>query len=163
MKKFVYLFLALLVPGLVFVFLKYAGSNKFDVPNLPEPGKPLHSDCVGNVEGPYAVPDSVWKFVPERGKPAHVVVFSDRGLDATEVSGAIREEIGSAVSFVMGGSLAFDSAGQSRWKSCVFLLQPPAQSVLLDSEGRIRGHYDLRSREETDRLRVELKILTESY
>jgi hypothetical protein len=45
----------------------------------------------------------------------------------------------------------------------VFLLEGPRQAVLIDSQRRIRGFYDLRNRDEVDRLRVELKILLEKY
>jgi len=159
LKKILYLFLALLVPGLIFVFLKYAGSNKFEIPVLPIPGTPLHSDCTGVVDSAYTAPDSIWRFLPNREKPAHIILFAAPGLDTANVARAIIDEIGNNVVFVRGESLSVDSALQARWKSCVFLLQSPRQSVLIDSQGRLRGHYDLRNLDEKDRLRVELKIL----
>jgi hypothetical protein len=58
---------------------------------------------------------------------------------------------------------AGDSATCGRWKKCVFLVNEPWQAVLLDQDKRIRGYYDLRNRDEEDRLRVELKILLKKY
>lgn len=163
MKKFVYLFLALLVPGLIFVFLKFAGSNRFDIPVYPVEGKSLYSPCAGEISGPYFIPDSAWRVLPDKDKPAHVVMFPVRNLNADETASAVTEEIGSPVVFSLAQSWALDSVLLNRWKTCVFLLQDPWQSVLVDNQGRIRGQYDLRKREETDRLRVEIKILIESY
>lgn len=162
MKKFLYLFLALLVPGALFVFLKYGASNKFDIPVLPSTDSPLHSDCQGKIQGSYIIPDSVWSWIPEKHKPAHVIVFGVPGLNPAAVAAAVSDEIGNNVVFTMGETLSADSTTQARWKSCVFLLSSPKQSVLVDTLGQIRGHYDLRGLEEVDRLRVELKILLEA-
>jgi hypothetical protein len=47
--------------------------------------------------------------------------------------------------------------------TCDLLLQKPWTTVLLDDQRRIRGYYDPTSREEVDRLIVELKILLKKY
>lgn len=163
-KKFTYLFLALLVPGLIFVFLKFAGSNRFDVPVYPLEGTPLRSACTGEVTAPYQLPDSVWTFLSEAASAsARVALFPAPSLDAAAVTAAVKEEIGDGVAFVDMASLSGDSITLARWKSCSFLLEGPRQAVLVDNERRLRGFYDLRHRDEVDRLRVELKILLEQY
>lgn len=163
-KKFTYLFLALLVPGLIFVFLKFAGSNRFDIPVYPLEGTPLHSACVGDIRGPYQVPDSAWQtLTATAAATAMVVQFPAEGLNGAAVANAVKEEIGNEVSFIPMIEMTSDSATLARWKSCVFLLEGPRQAVLIDSQRRIRGFYDLRNRDEVDRLRVELKILLEKY
>ena len=163
-KKFSYLFLALLVPGLIFVFLKFAGSNRFDIPVYPQEGMPLHSACAGEIQRPYYLPDSAWEALGSSTQTRAIVVqFPTEGFDAAEVDQAVREEIGENVSFVSMDQFAADSALLIRWKSCVYLVEPPRQTVLVDNQRRIRGFYDLRSRDEIDRLRVELKILLEKY
>lgn len=162
-KKITYLFLALLVPGLIFVFLKFAGSNRFDIPVYPQEGTPLHSACAGEVRGPYQVPDSAWQVLNVSATAAMVVHFPTEGLNGAAVANAVKEEIGNDVSFIAMEEVTPDSASLARWKSCVFLLQSPRQAALVDSQRRIRGFYDLRNRDEVDRLRVELKILLEKY
>jgi hypothetical protein len=162
-KKITYLFLALLVPGLVFVFLKFAGSNRFDIPVYPQEGLPLKSAC-GEVKGPYQVPDSAWQALTVAAvTKATVAQFPAEGLNAAAVANAVKEEIGNDVTFIPMADMISDSASLARWKSCVFLLEGPRQAVLIDSQRRIRGFYDLRNRDEVDRLRVELKILLEKY
>jgi hypothetical protein len=44
----------------------------------------------------------------------------------------------------------------------VFLVPDGMNAVLIDSERRIRGYYNSLSREDMDRLDLELKILTEA-
>ncbi len=162
-KKWMYLLLALLLPGLIFVFLKYAGSNRFDVPVYPLPGAALRSDCAGEVTGDYVLPDSARGRIEEKGKHTFVILFNDREVKPEVLAADLTDEMGPGVKFIYGDTLSTSESGLARWKSCVFLLQPPWQTVLSDPEGRIRGFYDLRSREEVDRLRVELKILLEQY
>lgn len=163
MKKWIYLLLALLLPGLIFVFLKYAGSNRFDVPVYPLPGAALRSDCAGEVTGDYVLPDSARRMMGEKDKKALVILFNDREVQPNVLAADLTDEMGPGVKIIFGETLSSSESVLARWKSCVFLLQPPWQTVLTDPEGRIRGFYDLRSREEVDRLRVELKILLEQY
>lgn len=156
MKKRTYLFLALLLPALVFVFLKYFGSNRFDIPIYYTDSVSVAGPCAV-VKAPYVLPDSVWSLFPGH-KAANVAALA--GLD-DEVRKEISEEIGAAVDIVLLDGM--DSARLSRWRNCVFLAGPTRPSVLFDGKGRIRGYYDLKSREESDRLRVELKILLDQY
>lgn len=158
-----YLLLALLLPGMVFVFLKFGGSNQFDIPVYPLPGTPLRSDCAEVVSEGYKLPDSAQaRLIPDVQK-AYVVIFRDGDGDAQSIAKSVGEEIGPKVEFVSGETLSADPIVVQRWKSCVFLLRAPWQTVLVDGSGKIRGFYDLRSRDEVDRMRVELKILLEMY
>ncbi len=165
MKKLTYLFLALLLPGLIFVFLKYAGSNRFDIPIYYQEGPvPTSENCAVVGPAPYRLPDSLWNYFGRPRKMASVLIFSTGALIPGEISDEIWNEIGKdKVTFDRDRSLGTDSSALYRWQACVFLVKPPWQTVLFDSLGRIRGYYDLRSREEVDRLRVELKILVEHY
>lgn len=162
MRKLLYLFLALLLPGLVFVFLKYAGSNRFDIPIFHTDSATIPVECGWQINAPYTLPDSVWKFIPGK-RPANVVIFPTPDVDPTMVAHDLADEIGDQVTVVDAGAIGVDSVSRQRWQSCIFLLQEPRQTVLFDEKGRIRGYYDLRSRDEMDRLRVELKILLEQY
>jgi len=163
-KKRLYLFLALLLPGLLFVFLKYQASNRFDIPIYYEEGVPEQtSNCPIPVSGPYHVADSVWSHLRDGKQDANVIIFSSKGLDGSDIARSISDEIGAGVSFTIGSELSTDSLMVARWMNCTFLMTPFRQTVLLDNRGRIRGYYDLGLRDEVDRLRVELKILLERY
>jgi hypothetical protein len=51
-----------------------------------------------------------------------------------------------------------------KMKTCVLLLQPTANAVVLDRAGRrIMGQYDITDLDEADRLILELKILFKKY
>lgn len=56
-----------------------------------------------------------------------------------------------------------DSATWDHWCACFFFLHKPWTAVLIDSENRIRGYYSPNTREETDRMIVEMKILLKKY
>lgn len=47
--------------------------------------------------------------------------------------------------------------------ACDLFLQTPWTTVLLDDQRRIRGYYDPKTRDEVDRMIVELKILLNKY
>lgn len=165
MKKVTYLFLALLLPGLIFTFLKYGGRNKFDVPVYFEEGVTTGSEpCVLPEGKPYLLPDSLWRLGGVSHTEPLVMIFTQGGVDAKSLESAISEELGiGSVSVLTDGGLTLDSLLVMKWKNCVFMFREPGQAVLVDPEGRIRGYYDIRSREEVDRLRLELKIVLERY
>jgi len=161
-KKSAYLFLALLLPGLVFVFLKFFGSNKFDIPVYYADTVRVAPYCSGMIKAPYTLPDSVWNYFPLR-KTANVALLSPDRDDVKEVTDVVSGELGDRVDMVYFEKLELDSATRSRWTNCVFLAENPRLTVLFDGQGRIRGYYDIRGLDEVDRLRVELKILLEQY
>ena len=114
------------------------------------------------INAPYILPDSVWKYFPER-KVANVIAVTVSEEDVKEVSDALRKEFGDNVTVRSMDQLSLVEATRSRWAMCVFLAEDPKTTVLFDNQGRIRGYYDIRSLDEVDRLRVELKILLEQY
>ena len=162
MKKFTYLALALLVPGLIFVFLKYAGSNRFDIPIYYEDGVTEGAPCVERSDAPYVLPDSVRKFITP-GKGGYVVIFPETGVAPLVIEALLTNEIGQGFTVADANVLSRDSTQLRRWRECIFIVTPPWQTVLFDPQGRIRGYYDLHKRDEMDRLRLELKILLEKY
>jgi hypothetical protein len=163
LKKFLYLALALMLPGLVFVFLKYAGKNEFAIPVFHEEGVNAPSDCAIIYPKPYLVPDSIWQ-VTGLNREANVLLFPSKGLDRDRLQSVIEGEFGEdVVGLKQAVLLTGDSVTWQWWKKCIFLVNTPAQAVLLDRAKRIRGYYDLRNRDEEDRLRVELKILLKKY
>jgi hypothetical protein len=169
LKKSLYLFLALLLPGLIFVFLKYAGKNEFAVPIYYENGVDMPADC--------GIPDSMTFTFPglytighgsmiawKMDRKVNLLVFPSDKLDFTKIKSSLDDEMGKNIVWIgKVDDLVSDTTGLSQMKKCIFLVKEPFQSVLFDDEGRIRGYYDLRSLKEIDRLRVELKILLKKY
>ncbi|CAN5574120.1 hypothetical protein BH10BAC4_BH10BAC4_16940 [soil metagenome] len=174
LKKPFLLFLALLLPALIFVFLKFAGKNEFTVPVFHEHGVALPGGCSPLIDslrdtesltlgGPYTLGLAVMNGLGTI-REANVIVFPAAKLDVDKLSVAIDDEIGIAqVSFSRGEKLSSESLGIDQLKKCIFFVNEPSQSVLIDKEGRIRGYYDLTKRDEVDRLRVELKIILKRY
>lgn len=160
-KKILYLFLALLLPALIFVFLKYAGRNEFNIPVYYIKGVEVPpTDCTQTYGVPYLVPDLPWNFSQHA---ANVLVFPAEGFDVQRLKKRIDDEFGTGAVRMVDGAVGMSSDSIQLVKNCIFLLNDPSHSVLIDQEDRIRGYYDLRLREEEDRLRVELKILLKKY
>jgi hypothetical protein len=164
LKKPAYLLLALLLPILIFIFLKFAGRNEFNIPVYyekervkPEPG------CPASYPQPYKLQD--WNGIPsENRRTGNVLVFPQRDFDFKAFEHRLNEEMGEGEVLIKDAcQLAGDSTSCAQWRKCVFLAKAPYQTVLFDKNGQIRGYYDLTLREEEDRLRVELKILLKQY
>lgn len=155
-KKFVLLFLALLVPSIVFIFLKRFGSNQFDVEVLYEDRMPAFTDdCDVIYSTPYHLPDSVTATLNERSDSAVFVFFGEQ--DAAFVTRVLGRYKGDPVGYKL-----YDT-NNPKLKKCIFILEEPFDVALVDSKGRIRGQYNSTEREEVDRLITELAILIRKY
>ncbi|HTH54820.1 MAG TPA: hypothetical protein VL728_02160 [Cyclobacteriaceae bacterium] len=154
-KKIVYLFLALLLPALIFVFLKYFGKNEFDIPILYPDGVPeIASECRPASAGQYFVPDSV---LAKRNWNGASVLF----ICAGEKEGIdLRQRLAEAKFEVQ--IIEFDRS-ETKLKNCALVMNDPWDAVLIDDQRRIRDYYKLGHRDEMDRLEVELKILLKKY
>ena len=155
-KKILYLFLALLLPALIFVFLKYFGKNEFDIPVYYQDGvKESDNDCHVTVNGQYLVADSVlgkWNW-----KQSSILVSFAADKENKELRQRLSEE-------KLENLLVIQLTESDRKiKECVLLAKDPWDAVLIDSQKRIRGYYKLGHRDEMDRLDVELKILLKKY
>lgn len=181
-KKSILLFLALLLPIAIFVFLKFFGKNEFEVP-------PLFADKIEEPAGceaftykiPYVIPDSVATTIQWSDEDSiSLVVFIDPNSNQQEMSIQLNriftefskekfkivaladKPIGNVSStdnrFILAGVPA-----NKVLKHCVFLLNDDNNTVLLDSKRRIRGQYTITNREEADRLIVEMKIMLKQY
>ncbi len=158
-KKFAYLFLALLLPPLIFVFLnlKYFGKNEFDIPVYYNNGVlEIPSECQSLGNGQYYVPDSVlrkWNW--KEGNSMLISLASEKtGKELNQlVANAKLERL----------QLASLETSEQRLKNCVLFMKEPWNAVLIDDQKRIRGYYKIGFRDEMDRLEVELKILLNKY
>jgi hypothetical protein len=154
-RKVIYLFLALMLPGLIFVFLKYFGKNEFDIPVYYENGIAEVPEGCKYSPGPYIVPDSVltkwnWKgssllvaLVEEGERKVIKQLITDAKVENLQVVDLDKTD--------------------NKIKTCVLLVKDPWDVVLIDNHKRIRGYYKTGHRDDMDRLEVELKILLKKY
>ncbi|HNT50749.1 MAG TPA: hypothetical protein PLM56_01310 [Cyclobacteriaceae bacterium] len=156
-KKLIYLFLALLLPGLIFVFLRKFGKNEFNIPVYYEAGVEGTSGTCGPYLAPYKVADSVLQIIGKANSP--ILVVTDTSAEVKRNLTHLKSEFGDTFSLTTSEA----DARWLFWVDCVFLLQKPWTAVLIDAQGRIRGYYAPASREEADRLMVELRILLKQY
>lgn len=156
-RKFIYLFLALLLPGLIFVFLRKFGKNEFNIPIYYEAGVTDAPAACGNFSIPYRVADSVLQVISTVNQPMLVVI--DTSTDVKRNLGRLKSELNDSFSIIFPKS----DLQWASWLDCAFLLHKPWTTVLIDEQGRIRGYYSPASREESDRLLVELRILLKQY
>jgi hypothetical protein len=161
-KKTVFLFLALLLPVGVFLFLKFFGKNRFDVPVLFESELPAATHACGvHYTLPYRVPDSVAAPLFQANDPGLILLsFSpEREYQARLTS----EMAAGDLKIIQATDTVFRAMDFNFVRNCIFLLDAPFDLVLLDRQRRIRGQYTAADRDEVDRLIVELKIILEKY
>lgn len=183
MKKLFILFLLLLTPVLVFVFLKWFGENRYDIPIFHEYGMGESIECADLIP---ADPGGL------AGYPGKIVVFGFLTGAHSDVKvnhlSRIVNYFNSDEIVVLSVSTGKDSAGSppiltdarlDNWKyinpedklgyilECGLGLPNEEASmdkfVLVDKERRIRGYYEALDREEVDRLMVEIRILLDNY
>ena len=175
-KKILYLFLALALPGLIFVFLKFFGKNEFEVQTYYQHGLPPDSICNMKSTLPYSVPDSVLQKIGAQIRKTEriVAVYPFILDDLRELNRiATKYKADSVETIIVSGMpnlpkselpvihLNYDSFG---WiVTCAFRVSEPWSVVLLDDENRIRGYYDGSRRDEMDRLDLELSIILKKY
>ncbi len=173
-KKIIYLLLALVLPILIFVFLKKFGHNEFTVVSLFQ-NKSLDkiNDCGVDYQFPYTVEDSVLAYYGI-GEDYTVLIFSD--TSRMPLIQLVKEQVKKdPIKFVTvlneNSFLTSESKGniivsEERFfhdKKCSFLLTEPLNVVLVDMEGTIYGQYNSQDRDEADRLWAELLILLKKY
>ncbi len=158
-RKNLFLSLALILPILVFLFLKFFGKNKFEIPIFHQTKIESVADCDLKYQLPYTVADSILTSLHCDGKRATLILF--KPLDG-ENDLRFKEEIEQSKLQIVSidDSLSVDF---KKGLSCVFLLPVKENAILVDEQRRIRGYYHMDSREEMDRLLVELKILFNEY
>lgn len=157
-KKALFLFLALLLPVCIFIFLRMFGKNEFDVPAFYQDKAPVvNPSCQYTYQFPYHLADSIVKTLEAKQKNTlYLIHFSD-------LTSRMEQEIThKEVSFVPGNDLAVEGE-LDRLKKCILILPADEDLVVVDAAGKIRGYYTSTDREEVDRLLLELEILLKKY
>lgn len=159
-KKSLFLFLALLFPVAIFIFLKIFGRNEFAVPLLHEEEVNAPPECNFEYRVPYRIADSLrTRFGMNDGNHLFVVYLEESQQPA--VNRVSEEFRGNPVAMIDAGRDT--SLTPETFRSCVLLMAKDENLALVDSEGRIRGYYDGDDRDEVDRLIVEAKIILNKY
>lgn len=155
-KKIAYLLIALALPGLIFIFLKIFGKNRFDIPVYYKDGiADSLRECSGAHKGQYYLPDSVLTVFKCKNDVASLFVV-DSEINNKEVE-KLKQSFKNQLQIISLNSLELTRL--SRIKKCALFLKEPWKAVLVDKQKRIRGYYAFTSLEETDRLNVEVEIL----
>ncbi len=159
-KKIIFLFLALLFPICIFIFLKLFGKNEFAVPALYADVYPDGlEDCGIEIMLPYSIPDSVRAELSIGNDSLILIHVGELAANSQQQIDRVKKEYGNEIKLQILSS----SDKSLRLKSCIFFLQDPYDLVLVDHKGVIRGQYILNNREEIDRLLIELAILFKRY
>ena len=161
-KKIIFLFLALLFPVAIFIFLKLFGQNEFQVPVLHEQGTiSSPADCPFEYTTPYRVADTVLASLNLNTNDSLFVFCFDPALNT--VMDRVSEKFGAAPVRLIAPSGLPDDTDLQRLRKCILLMEPGSSIALLDHRRRIRGYYDGSDRDETDRLMVEIQIILKQY
>jgi hypothetical protein len=158
-KKVIFLFLALLLPVFVFLFLKFFGKNEFAVQPLYTEVSPEIQQGCSAVAIPYHVPDSMMRKLTADNDSLVLVWFGKLSLAGNKQYNRI--EAFYAKDPV--NQLILEDASADEIMKCVFFLKPPFDVVLLDINGTIRGQYKSNDREDIDRLKIEIDIILKKY
>lgn len=157
MKKPILLFLALLLPMLVYIFLKQFGRNRFDLPVFYEEGIGRElPGCPPNSAVPYTLPEVILRTWGWKEEGVSLIVLDSAAVERNLQR--VQDEFNpDEYARVNVDSASYDI------RSCVLLAGDTSSVVMVDSEKRIRGYYNPVTRKETDRLILELKIILKKY
>lgn len=159
--KALFLFLALLLPVCIFIFLRIFGKNEFNVDPLFSGSPPPVLNGCQRANAPYFLHDSVRAQLPFGNDSVLVIAFNGNGdINAVNQLKRLKEEI---ANLPVGFLTLPGSARHLLWKHCLFFLQEPQDVVAVDAKGRIRGQYTSADREDIDRLLTEMTIILKRY
>ncbi|HEX6333660.1 MAG TPA: hypothetical protein VFZ78_05510 [Flavisolibacter sp.] len=161
-KKVIILFLALLFPVAIFIFLKMFGKNEFQVPPLYQEGSmSTPQNCEVTYSVPYVVADSLFSALGMNRNDSLYVFYFDKALDGPLHRISVEFD-GEPVKLVNPQSLRVNPYNRYL-EECVLLMRGDTSVALVDNKNRIRGYYNGEARDEVDRLILEMKIILKQY
>lgn len=147
-RKGIILFLALALPVLIFLFLKFFGRNQFDIPVFHASSDEWPANCPPPAQFPFKVS---MESLGLKNRPA-IIFLAEPEIEASK---RIPVEIDTRqIQFLR----LLDSIDP-----CAFGAPSGTSAVLIDPTGCIRGIFAALERDETDRLIMESKILLNDY
>ena len=176
MKKSVLLFLALLLPVSIFLFLHFFGRNEFDILVYYQTATAEIPDCSIDFQFPYKIDKTS---VALNGTS---IVFFASGLSSDQFKESVfqLERISNEFEnnppqlfiilqpkdslslLTIPNVIIMDRKAYDMEQRCIFLTNGN-RLVLVDSVHQIRGLYAMATLKEVDRLILELKILFKEY
>lgn len=182
MKKGILLFFALLLPVLIFIFLRSFGKNEFEVPVLFADSVSVPIMCKAyTYNKPYTVADSTLGTIGWKASDSlTLIVFTDtiaernheRAIQLSRVKAEFKNESYKIVyvspietnSAIAQNSYAVSPTVMTELRTCIFLMKPSDDIAIVDARKRIRGQYNLQDREDADRMiMLEMNILFKRY
>jgi hypothetical protein len=161
-KKVIFFIAAFLLPIAVFIFLKVFGHNEFRVPPLFQDGViDAPTACGYAYSTPYTVPDSIIAQLGIDKRDSLYVIYFDPSI-APPMRRAAAEYADASVKLIGPSDIPAD-INKRTLQQCALLMKPEASVVLLDHLRRIRGQYNGSSRDDVDRLLVEIDIILKNY
>lgn len=161
-KKLLFLILALILPVVIFVFLKIFGRNEFNVPAMHQEGEiEAPENCHYIYATPYQIPDSISQSLKLNSGDSFYVIYFDPSAAGSmnRVTVELKDPI---IKIISPADIRQTSIDVKLLKECFLLMKPP-YSVVLIHRNKIRGYYDGADLDEMDRLIVELKIILKQY
>ena len=159
--KALFLFLALILPIFIFLFLRFFGKNEFDVKPLFLDSPPPADNSCPEVVVPYVVHDSIRSQLSFGNDSLVVIAFNNEtNIDAANQIKRIKDEMSNLPISLLTLS---GSERHLFWKTCVLFLKGPADMAVVDRRGRLRGQYISADREDVDRLLTEVTIILKRY
>lgn len=174
------MFFALLLPVLIFIFLRSFGKNEFDVPVLFADSVNIPAGCDAyTYTKPYRVADSALRAIKWSATDSlTIIVFTDtiakrkqeQQIHLSRVETEFKN-LSYRVCYITSATderdddvFWFSEDELSGIKSCVFLMSGTDDAVIVDSKRQIRGQYNLQKREDADRMIMqEMNILFKRY
>ena len=161
-KNAFFLFLALLLPVAVFLFLKVFGRNEFKVPvRHGEADLTVPAQCNFEYPTPYIIADSLMRNIRMNNNDSVFVLYADPS-DETSMNRVRTEFEGDPLHVVSTDSLA-NTIDPTLLRECILLMKGDSSVALVDHRNRIRGYYIGSDRDEAHRLIVEIKIILRQY
>ncbi len=162
-RKSLFLLIALLLPVLVFIFLKFFGKNEFAVVPLFQTSESEVPAGCDSVTIPYFLSDSSYlNFNQGHESDSLLIIFYEAMSEELAKSDMQLSRLTEYLQ--VDEAVGFKRITEtSKSIECALLLKPSLDMALLDSKKRIRGQYNSNDRDEVDRLMTELDIILKRY
>jgi len=149
-RKLILLFLALALPVLIFLFLKFFGKNQFDLPVFHADNSAWPAECSPPAGYPYR-PEVKRLVTVAEGKP-FIILLTDLEPEARQRLPVELDTVAMPLVHPV-----------NTLNPCLFGAPSGTAAVMLDENEAVRGIFATLDRDETDRLIMESKILLKNY
>jgi len=162
-RKSLFLLIALLLPVLVFIFLKVFGKNEFTVDPLFQTSESKIPPGCTEVSIPYFILDSAYLAFKQGHESDSLLIIFYEAMSAELAKSDL--QLSRLTEYLQVDEAVGVKRITEKSKSieCALLLKPSLDLALLDSKRRIRGQYSSTDRDEVDRLMTELDIILKRY